>query len=458
MAKLSTKVPLKQETPWQEEFSRFLDERRLAPASVAIRGMCQRNGIDVLLVVQSPGLQTMPWLAEDSPKPYGPEATYRDVTLALPWLYFFIALDRQDRLSNASVYFLNKHLTSLDEPLLQPHFLNCMEDDKLYSWLCTQGFPQVREPGQSHFEYASAFVKYFWESGFNKSAEPSFWTKNCPRIPDPRVQSVEAWEKASETDPNFAVTVPWIEAPRTAAAVYEELVKGPGAYVLPDVFGRQQAETLAKKGKRSHDGGEGSPVAARPEELPSGREQRQEDSTMPSTTQIRQMIRDVFREELLPELKQELAATVRRAVATYLSQPVKQATHAPIVNGLNPKQKQVFKDLRAITGTDTKARKEAEKILHGMTKTPLTERFVKDLQRWLKDKEWGLVCTGGPTGKCGMAAAPLWKPDSTCTETGGRMLLSHRDESGKAVLHTSNTTLPELTLAEKPDRRRARNR
>lgn len=204
----------------------------LAPSGIVVRDLYLRNDLYVLLVEVAPGPRIMSWLRDDSPASFGGSATYRTVTVALPWQYFFVTLSGGGHICvGNSVYFLNRQLQRLDEPLLEPHFYNCSVDAHGYwCWICSQGFAAPLRPQDSFFTRAHRCIELFWSSGFNLSSEfhegKSFFGKNCSRIADRRVRTIDAWEKATTHDPEFALSVPWVTAPRTAWTVYDELTRG----------------------------------------------------------------------------------------------------------------------------------------------------------------------------------------------------------------------------------------
>jgi hypothetical protein len=207
----------------------------LAPPGVVVRTIWHRNGVVVFLVEVAPGPRTMQWLRDDSPEPYGPGATYRDVYIYLPWQYFFIAMDASGQLAGgSSVYFLNAQLRSTNQELADCHFFNCSVDAyRMHCWICSQYFPG-KDDSQSLLEYAASIVARFYSGGFNQSSEhnegASFWGVNRRLVKDPRVQAVDAWEAATRKDPHFALTVPWISSGLTVRRVFEQLTGNRAAW------------------------------------------------------------------------------------------------------------------------------------------------------------------------------------------------------------------------------------
>lgn len=202
----------------------------LAPPGIVVRTIWHRNGIVVFLIEVTPGPRTMQWLRDDSPAAFGPSATYRDVYVSLPWQYFFIAMYASGQLAGgSSVYFLNAQLRGTNQELADCHFFNCSVNVyQLHCWICSQYFPE-RKNDQSLAEYAASIITRFYSGGFNQSSEhhegASFWGRNRTLIKDPRVQTIDAWEAVTRSDPHFALTVPWLSSGLTTQRVFEQLTR-----------------------------------------------------------------------------------------------------------------------------------------------------------------------------------------------------------------------------------------
>lgn len=203
----------------------------IIPSGMRLRDIHERHGMIVFLVEMEPGTRTVRWIRDDSPEEFGSRATYRDVTIAFPWQYFFISLTRDGEiLSLNSVYFRNEPLKGLDDPLRDCHYFNCSVDAYgAHCWICAGGAQPPGNARLSHAERVEWFIDWFFGSGFNKSSEhhegASFWGKNRHRIGDKRVRTIGAWEKASRKDGRFALRVPWMASGYTPRTVYDELTK-----------------------------------------------------------------------------------------------------------------------------------------------------------------------------------------------------------------------------------------
>lgn len=189
----------------------------LIPSGMTLRSIYQRHGMNVFLMEVPPGVRTLRWLRDDSPRPYGSGATYRDVTIALPYQYFFVAVTPQSELgAGQSVYFLNQPLTSLTERLGDCHYYNCSVDAYgFHCWICTQNINSQLPPrrDQTPLGQAALFLEWFFASSFNASSEyhegQSFWGKNKRHLGDVRISSITQWVKETATNPGFILEVPW---------------------------------------------------------------------------------------------------------------------------------------------------------------------------------------------------------------------------------------------------------
>lgn len=208
----------------------------LMPVGMTVRDIRQQHGLFVFLLEVEPGVRTLCWLSDDSPVPFGAQAVYRDVTISLPYLYFFVTLCSTGQLSSLhSVYFCNQQLTSLNDQLSECAFYNCSPDSYgVHCWICTQYLPLKGQSDSSLGNLASNFVTWFLGSGFNQSSErhegTSFWEQAQKKVSDKRVQTIANWERATKQDPRFAVTVPWLNAKRTPLDIYNELTANGSAW------------------------------------------------------------------------------------------------------------------------------------------------------------------------------------------------------------------------------------
>lgn len=202
----------------------------LAPSGFTVRDIHTHRGIYVFLVEQQPGPRLLKWISPTSKADFGDETTYCDVNVSLPWQYFFVAMTASGgHCGNNSVYFRSSPLQSLDDELCEPHFLNCSVNAYGVScWICQQGFSWLM-PDQPMLAKVAHFVDQFYFTGFNRSSEKhegnSFFGKNCQCIPDARVQTVGAWQQATQINPTFPLSVPWVRAGLSPRNIYDQLTQ-----------------------------------------------------------------------------------------------------------------------------------------------------------------------------------------------------------------------------------------
>lgn len=192
----------------------------------------------VILVHQTPPqVWGFRWIANDSETEFGPGTKYRTVRLGLPYVIVLAMFGTAKRgevaLSHSNeCYFSNSPIEAerLDTSLCYPALLNCSkvsleEGGGLpLSWICTQHMPKKDLRGHKTMDAAfqcglGALLRHLFESGFNRSSEhhegASGFSASVDAKIDPRVASVEAWEKATSEDPLFALEVPWLPVGHT---------------------------------------------------------------------------------------------------------------------------------------------------------------------------------------------------------------------------------------------------
>ena len=190
-----------------------------------VKWVISRSGHTMLVHQTSPAIHNLKWIAADSPARYGPETTYRQVRIALPYVVVFALFEpRSDgllRLSNCNeAFFRTEPLRSPDDGLLYPALLNCSRFDnpaKPLSWICTQHLSRTRMPATSGLnerlrQGMEDLTQCLFGAGFNYSSdehEISSWFTESRNI-DPRVSTIEHWEKATRADPMFALEMPWL--------------------------------------------------------------------------------------------------------------------------------------------------------------------------------------------------------------------------------------------------------
>jgi len=200
-----------------------------------------KRGNHLLMIHQSPpALRSLKWIRADSPAPYGPGCTYRDVTIALPYVITFAVFQPLPAGGHTlspwnECFFSRRALLGMDDQLCYPGLLNCSKfqdgDHRSTSaWICTQklNYRQLMLEKNHDLRIVkglSALLNCLFESGFNYSSEQhegnSWYTVTKDR--DQRISTVENWEKASEQNPLFVLDVPWIETPVPVSEIVDRV-------------------------------------------------------------------------------------------------------------------------------------------------------------------------------------------------------------------------------------------
>jgi hypothetical protein len=243
-------------TPEGQTFSLPLDQflALLCPARMDTGGVVLPQGVHIVRTAGRttiwvcelpPNVYGLKWVTGDSPSQYGPGTTYRTVRLALPYVVlvavFTPAENNHVQLSRVNeCFFRNAPLTSLDDELFYPALLNCSKfappDGRPLSWVCTQyvnygALARERDPAQRFRAGLEALRHCLFETGFNYSSEhheASSWFSESRQV-DPRLHTVEAWERASAKDRCFPLEVSWLKTGHTVGQVLDRIFRNVGA-------------------------------------------------------------------------------------------------------------------------------------------------------------------------------------------------------------------------------------
>lgn len=202
-----------------------------------------------LIVVHEtpPRIYNFKWIARGSRNEFGSEARYRSVKLGLPYLIVIAVLEEghlgQLRLGSWNeCYFRNQALEDPDDELFYPALLNCSKFEtaagRPLSWICTQYLDRstlVAEghPGRRFHEGLKALLGHLLETGFNYSSEhhelTSWYSASVKAKIDPRISTVERWQKATKKDPFFVQEVPWLPTGKTLRQMAERIAAHHGS-------------------------------------------------------------------------------------------------------------------------------------------------------------------------------------------------------------------------------------
>jgi hypothetical protein len=186
---------------------------RLLPRGVRV--WYERGDAVAVAVEVAPQCRTLRWLAEDSKKPFGPGARYREYFLAFPWVVLLLVL-RGGMLTGYQQLYYRKASLDAGEELLLPNLPNVAEGYGQRCWVCLQ---MLQRAGPLAFETLIAkVVEHVYTAAFNKSSEVhegNSWF-GAMRDLDPRVASPAAWEAATRQNRAFPLEVEWRPAGTTA--------------------------------------------------------------------------------------------------------------------------------------------------------------------------------------------------------------------------------------------------
>jgi hypothetical protein len=188
----------------------------------------RRRGDHVLVVLElRPQYRQVRWIKDSSEAPYGPRADYQTVRLAFPYVVLFILFSGGNLSNYQQAYYRNAPIRSLKDSLFLSNLRNCTRRGGLACWLC------ITHTGESlivaHLPWdqkIGLFVEYFWTRAFNKSPEASDLISQWTRLRDldPRIGSIENWEKASAEDHSFPLKVEWPPAASTIEEVMDTML------------------------------------------------------------------------------------------------------------------------------------------------------------------------------------------------------------------------------------------
>lgn len=197
------------------------------PDVVVPRGVrVSRRVGDVLAVAVElpPAARRVHWIRDDSEKPFGKGASYRELQLAFPFVIVLLVLHRGRLTGHQQLYYRTAPLASADDPLLLPNMYNVAKGYGQLCWLCLQHVEQ--QPEWSADQTISAAVDHVFSAAFNRSADVhegnSYW--EMMRDVDPRIASVDAWAEATREDRSFPLSVEWRPAETSVGAELDSMI------------------------------------------------------------------------------------------------------------------------------------------------------------------------------------------------------------------------------------------
>ena len=210
-----------------------------------IKLTASRGPLTIWVYERAPQVYSLKWIAAQSPKPFGRGTTYRTVRIALPYLIVLAVFEsgRRNRLelSGYNECFFRSHpLKSTEDELFYPALLNCSKfsppEGNPLSWICTaklnyKHIAKAADDNKHMQESLRALLHTLLETGYNRSSdhhEESSWFTESNGI-DPRIATIENWEKATAEDPLFVLDVPWLSTGQTLGQITERIFSNFGA-------------------------------------------------------------------------------------------------------------------------------------------------------------------------------------------------------------------------------------
>ena len=205
-----------------------------------------KGSVTVLVYERPPQVYNLKWIASDSPAPFGRGTKYRTVRIALPYLVVLASFERargaRMQLSKINECFFRKApLKSMEDELFYPALLNCSkiatEAGRPLSWICTtkldvRAFATEPDENKRMRESLRALLHCLLETGYNHSSEHhegSSWFTESTGV-DPRISTIEEWEKTTAREPLFVLDVPWLKTCMTLEDAMERIFLLGGAH------------------------------------------------------------------------------------------------------------------------------------------------------------------------------------------------------------------------------------
>ncbi len=189
-----------------------------------VRIWTERRDATAVALEIPPHARTVRWLKDDSKAPFGPEATYGKHLLNFPYVILLIVFRRGALTNYQQLYYRIAPLTDEDQELLLPNLYNVAQGYGQRCWLCLAQLRRISGLGWS--EKLARISDHVFCAAYNRSAEEhegnSYWA--AMRDVDPRVSSVENWERETRRNRCFALQVAWKPAETTANQVLREML------------------------------------------------------------------------------------------------------------------------------------------------------------------------------------------------------------------------------------------
>lgn len=128
---------------------------------------------------------------------------YHDVRIALPYVILGMQFEHDSRLRQCHCFFRNEPLTRLDDKLYLPLLHNCFG---IYA--CLHAAP-VRKSDDIRSAIQTVMDRFF-TAGFNFDRTSNWLASGLATGKrDPRMATIEEWERSTAKDPRFILDVKW---------------------------------------------------------------------------------------------------------------------------------------------------------------------------------------------------------------------------------------------------------
>ena len=139
------------------------------------------------------------------------------IQLSFPYMIFVIEF-KEGQYHNPHVFYSNKPLESLNDPVFEPNLPN-IEGDQCS--VCLK-FTEVFGSNMSLSDKVNRIVSYFWQSAFNKDYCDKYLEMKHNDI---RFKDIFEWEKNSQENPQFILEVNWQSAVYTLAELIDRITQ-----------------------------------------------------------------------------------------------------------------------------------------------------------------------------------------------------------------------------------------
>lgn len=136
-----------------------------------------------------------------------------NIQLAFPYVVFAFTFFHGINLSTFHVFYRNKPLEALGDPLFRVNLPNTHIDGSVCMGF--DGFKSYSIAGR-----VDEYIAHFWRSTFNTDLIGNTYTPS--KSIDERIQDVYSWAHASKSDPLFVLQVPWLASLKTLSGIFNE--------------------------------------------------------------------------------------------------------------------------------------------------------------------------------------------------------------------------------------------